>query len=424
MRLEDCENKDLPRVFEVIEELEKYYPNIKQWWNEKEAKKISNKIDSCILVKQGEEIIGVAISGPKGSYSAKLKTFYIKSEFQHKQAIGCRLLDSVIEHWKKKKINKLYVTFAEEEVLVLQEFFLRYGFLFDGISPFAYRKNVSEYIMSKIFDYNELSEDNFEEFVIDKLFRLRGYHIKKFKDYYVLEKIITLKEPYKIYVKVINQKEPSKEILKQIKKEAEENNCPSRFLATFYPLNFKIPKQLAIKVIDGYDIENCFYPLVLNRKRFAGAICTVDEKWGKLLFPRPKQTLLFPFKKLLRSDSVYFKSPSKQLMRGSTVVFYETFPTQKIIAEGRVQEICFDTPENLFEKFGEKGVIKLKELKAMANKENKLMALVIGKKVRYPNPIPLKKVKELKNNFNPQGITYINSLELRIMRREGRYFDG
>lgn len=416
--IRDYKPEDKSQVMNIVFELEKYYPNIQEWLP-KQIKKIDKGELICKVAELGK-IGGVAISGRKNEHCVKLKTFYITKDFRG-SAIGPRLLETIVDYWVKERIRKIYVTFAEEEVDELLPFFQEYGFLFDGIAPFAYRPNVSEYIMSKMQVYGEITEREFFDFVWHYLFRLRGYRkIDEEKDFLVLQKIISIKEAYKIYVKIITDIAPNKNLLDDISREAGNLGCTSKILVTYYPLPFP-HKNEDIKVIDGYDIETLFYPLVLRRSRYTGVISSIEKRYADRILYDPLQMLLDADRRSLRIDKVFYKYPQafKEIRRGSTFVFYQSRPTKAIVGEGKIKEVDIGMPERLYHKYGGKGVLKLSDIKKFAKRKNKAMSILCGKVTRYENKIPLREIRKIKPKFNPQGATFISQQELDIIRAQG-----
>lgn len=418
LRIRDYAIGDKEKVISLVMGLKKFYPTIGTWLK-KEITKIESGTDKCKVVSFGDQIGGVAISGPKNEFSVKLKTFYLAEEFR-RSGIGAHLLQEVIDYWSEKRIRKIYVTFAEEEVDELLPFFNEYGFLFDGISPFNQRASTSEYIMSKLFVYDEFTEERFKDFVYHHLFRLRGYRlVQEGTDFFVLQKLIAFKESYKIYVKIVTDVDPNPNLSETVIIDAEKLGCISKFIVTYYPLEAETSEDL--KVIDGYDIETLFYPLVLRRIKYVGLISPVEPRYSSRILYNASQAQIIPDKKSFRIDNVFYKYPTthKKVKRGSIFLFYESKPTSAIIGEGKIREKVIDTPENLFGRFKTKGVYELKDLKKINPGKNEVLAFLFGRTIRYENKIPLNKIQEIKPNFNPQGSSFITQEELDKLREIG-----
>jgi len=420
LQIREYQPEDEKRVKSLVLELEKYYPGIENWVN-KEIQRIESKESKCLVVKLDNEIGGVAISAmtkfPKKNDVVKLKTFYLSENFRE-YGMGPYLLERVIDEWVKEKAKKIYVTFAEEEIEELKSFFDKYGFLFDGISPLVYRDNVSEYIMSKVLIYNKITEEKFVDFICDYLLRLRGYKIKQREDADVIvERVNGLKSPINTFVRILTEPDPSKELIEEIEPKRKECGCSNSLLVSYYPVDVETEK---IDVIDGYDIENFFYPLKLRRKKYTGIIAPVKPVYAEQLLYDGTQALLLPHKKSLRRDKVFYKYPSayREVKRGSTFVFYVSDPVKAIIGEGKIERVVIDSPENLYNKYEQKGVLTLKEVKTYADTNNKVLAFVIGKVTRYPKKIPIDIIRsEIKPSFDPQGSSFISQKELDTIRK-------
>ncbi|MBL7055717.1 GNAT family N-acetyltransferase [Candidatus Woesearchaeota archaeon] len=414
--------EDEKAVVSIVMELEKFYPSIDKWVN-KQIKKIIQKEVECLIVEVDGEIAGCAISGieEKGINTVKLKTFYITEKYWG-CSFGPYLLNRVVDFWIEKGITKIFVTFAEEEVELLLNYFKEYGFLLDGIFPYNYRKEKSEYYMSKLNLFDSLDKTQFKDLILKYLFHLRGYKIlEDQEEYCIVQKYVYIKEAYRTLLFFnLNKNNTSTIILKKIKELMKDKNCSASIVVSYYPLDsFGVPN---IKVIDSYDVESFFFPLNLKKEEFAGFISTVQKNYADRILYDGKQTLLDADKKSLRKEKVFYKySNLPNAKRGQTFLFYESSPTSGIIGEGKVKEIVLDSPQNLYNRFNAKGILKLSEIEEYKNKKGQVMAISIGKFVKYKKKIPLKKIREIKKRFNPQGSWMLTEEELNKIRKEGKY---
>ena len=211
-----------------------------------------------------------------------------------------------------------------------------------------------------------------------------------------------------------------KSLPSEVKKKANQLGCDRSILMTYYPIDQT--QEEGIEVIDGYDIENFFYPLRLRRKGKVGFIEPIKPEYSSQLFYSGSQTLLRAYKRSLRTDKVFFKYLGlKDVERGYTFVFYETEPTKAIIGEGKIGKVIVNSPENLYQMYGGKGVLKLSEIRSYTDEQNQVVAFHMGKITRYPTKIPTEKIKEIIPRFNPQGARYINQSELDKIREAGDY---
>src|SRR3989338_1886015 len=373
LQFRDFKEGDETQLVSLVMELKKFYPSIERWLT-KEITKLKNKEDECIVVEVDGEIAGCAISGieSNGVYTAKLKTFYIKEKYR-RLSFGPYLLNRVLDYWTEKGYKRIFVTFAEEDVDELLNYFREYGFLLDGVFPFNYRQDKAEYYMSKMNVYLSIDKNNFQSFVADYLFRLRGYNVSSIKSrQFVVQKHVYTKEAYKTLVYL----------------NFEEN----------------IDKNTLIKkLIDNYDLETMFFPLNIQKDEHAGFISPIQKLYADRILYAGTQTQLLSDKISIRKEKVFYKFPNiPNIKGGQTFLFYESEPTSAIIGEGKVKEFVIDKPEKIFERFNAKGVLSLEEIKGYADKKGSVLAISIGKFVRYKNKVSLDKIREIKKGFNPQ----------------------
>lgn len=417
--------EDKEDVKSLVMNLKKYYPTIESWWKV-EIKNIEDGKDECIVavVSDGsnEKIVGVGIFGFKDPNSVKLKTFYVEPEWQ-RSGIGSYLLGDIIDRCIEKKIKRVYVTFPEEEIDILIPFFQEYGFLFDGLSPFRYRDGVSEYVMGKIQVYDEIDVSKFKEFVKKYLFRLRGYKLEESDGHLCYRKIITTKESYNIYVKIVTDKNiDENKLLEVVNKESEKLGCTSIYIVSYYPLSINQPD---IKVFDGYDLEIMFYPMTLKRSDLVGVVSPIKPKYRQRFLYDGKQMTLEIDKKSLRRDKVFFRCPdiyvhpTYELKRGDVFLFYETSPVQAIVGEGKIENVEIGEPEKIYEKYKDKGVATLSEIMGWS-KQNKVMAIVMGKIIGYKNPIYWKEgevtINDIIPNYEPVKTLPVSQEQLDRIR--------
>lgn len=426
LQFRDFKEQDEGQLISLVLELEKFYPTIKEWLlkDKGELYKIKNKLDQCIVVDVNGEIAGCAISGLESNSisTVKLKTFYIKEKYRG-LSFGPYLLNRVLDYWTEKNYKKIFVTFAEEEVEELLAYFREYGFLLDGVFPFNYREGKSEYYMSKMNIYKCIDKNNFQSFVADYLFRLRGYSIlKSTLNYFVVQKHIYTKEAYKTLVYLTFEDNVDKTLLiKKLREVIRDNSCSTGIVVSYYPLGTLNEKL--IKTIDTYDLETMFFPLNLKKDKNVGFISPIQKEYADRILYDGAQTQLFSDKISMRKEKVFYKYPNiPSIKRGQTFLFYESTPTSAIIGEGKVKEYSIDKPEKVFERFNAKGVLSVDEIKSYADKKNgEVLVISIGKFVRYKKKVSLKKVREIKRGFNPQGSSYLTEAELQEIRKEAKY---
>lgn len=122
---------------------------------------------------------------------------------------------------------------------------------------------------------------------------------------------------------------------------------------------------------------------------------------GVVLSIKPEYTKkIFSFKKHYELRRQIFKK--KEIKR---VLIYESFPTKKIVGEFLIENIIYDTPNNIFKNYGEElGIEKEKYDKYFLGKK-KAYAIKIGQVKKYENMLEL---KDLCLKKAPQSFQYIN----------------
>ncbi len=421
-------NKYEKQVRSLTMNLEKFYPLIGVWL-EGEMDKLNKGIDQCLMVVDGNDHVGgIAISGLENSKDeglVKLKTFYLEKDFEG-YAIGVWLLKEVLNFWMQKRIRRIFVTFAEEELNELRGFFDTFGFVMDGIGPQQYRLEKTEYFMSKTFMYRNVNESSFVEFSRNYLFRMRGIIPKSDgADFIAHEDNRISKTPRNVLVKIIVDKKPNTErLIKELKASLVERKCTYAILASYYPLKQIDDEQ--IKVIDGCNLEHLFYPFELDKAELAGVILPIEPKYSRLLVPDPKQSGFSISKIALRKDKVYWTGKIFEMngaIRGNKFIFYET-DTSQIIGEATINRFMVDTPEVLSKQFLLKGVLSQAEINELS-REEKVGIYWFGNIKRYKKSVSIDDVKKVIVNFNPQfgnNLTQRQIYEIRSLAGSNDFF--
>lgn len=83
VEIKPYQSKYRDKVKQIVMNLQKFYPDIERWWDEKEIHKIESNQDHCLMVLDGRDsVVGIAVSGHEKEGTAKLKTFYLSKEFE------------------------------------------------------------------------------------------------------------------------------------------------------------------------------------------------------------------------------------------------------------------------------------------------------------------------------------------------------
>ncbi len=137
---------DLPRlsfVFNLIKDLDNYYPNFNKWYFDKFIPSVFLNKDKALVMKKKDEIIGLALL--KTGKEIKLRALRIQKKYQIK-GYGLYLLDEAL---KTLDHPLPHCTVAEELINDYSRVFInRYGFKLDYIERNLYRKGKNEYLFN------------------------------------------------------------------------------------------------------------------------------------------------------------------------------------------------------------------------------------------------------------------------------------
>jgi hypothetical protein len=393
----------------VVINLKKYYPKIEKWL-EGELDKLDKGEDFCwMVINGGNNVVGVAITGlEKGGDSiAKLKTFYLSKEFCG-YAISVPLLKKVLNYWIDRKIRNIFVSFAEEELEELRGFFDKFGFLMDGITPQFYRLGKTEYYMSKTFVYDEINENKFENFVREYLLKMRGLiPSSEGSEFLAHEDSKLSKTPRNVFVKIVKDKEiDSKWLFEYTQKKIEESKSIYGIVISYYPL-LEATDNEKIKVIDGYLLENIFFPLKLRRDDQAGLIMPIYQYYAEGLLQMNEPQRKIAKKRLtLTHERAYFtgKDSFGGVSRGGIFFFYLTGGREHggIIGEAKIK--ILDVKLNVsdaIKKYAHRGVILTeKELKKHAKNGKEVSIFLLTHVKKYPKRVSLNEIRDILSNVD------------------------
>lgn len=409
------------KVRTIVMNLEKFYPGIDEWLDENELDKIDTGADSCWIIVDGKDnVLGVAITGLEKEGIAKLKTFYLSPEIQ-RYALGVQLLKNVLNHWMEKKIRNLFVTFAEEELDELKGFFDKFGFVMDGMMPQFYRPGKTEYVMSKTFVYDTIDENNFESFVRDFLLRMRGIHpTEEGDDFLAYEDNKLSKTPREIYVKLVKDRNTnSVSLLQHINERMKETKATHGLIISYHPIS-GVSETEKIKIVDGYSLENIFFPLRLKRGNDSGMILPIRESYAKELMHIEEPQLKIMKKRLMLShEKAYYtgKEVFGSVGRGGIFLFYQTGGREfgGIIGEAKIKVMDIKTVPKAIEKYVNKGVIKTEEELRKHSNQGKIGIFLLTHVKTYPNKVSLDEIRDIVPEANLTG-QQVNDQQLDKIR--------
>jgi len=428
VEIKPYQSKYRDKIKQILMDLQKFYPDIEHWWDEKEIHKIEDGQDYCFMVLDGRDsVVGVAISGYERESTAKLKTFCLSKEFEG-YSLGVELLKEVLNYWMKKRVRRIFVTFAEEELEELRGFFDKFGFLMDGFEPHFYRDGKTEYHMSKTFVYDTVDENSFEDFVKNYLLRTRGIIPESDgSEFLAFEDTMFSKTPRKIFVKIIKDKEIDiTKLYREVLRKIEETKSIYAIVISYYPLS-EFADNGKIKVIDGFLLENIFYPLRLRRSGYSGVILPISKEYAdRLLELDEPQKRIMGNRLRIRNEKHYFSGKIDELKnvnRGWTFIFYQKkggIPgAEGVIGEAKIKFLTIENARGVIKKYGLEKSAFLSEEEILEHSNKGRIALFLLTCVkRYPRKIPLSEVREIipEVNFWCQLVT---DEQINEMRKSG-----
>jgi GNAT superfamily N-acetyltransferase len=366
----------------------------------------------------------------KGSAVRKISTLFIKPRYQA-QGIGPRLLFGVVEQAARDRIEKLYITLADELRGTLEPLLARFGFYVEGVSSRRYRAGTWEWVWSKRLLHGRLRPPQIHEFVQRVMFEERGYAVEK-----IANRLFTARPRYgvlgeptttaaKTLVATAEGADPTT-LYKRARAKAQELGLPLVFVSIG-----SLPLQPDYGTcLDALDLEERFFPMYVET-RVEGLIVSIREQFVQSLIPQSNQLqMVLPTRVQLRTDNVYYRYPTvfSQLARGSAIFFYETDRKQgqsQLIGEGRLIEYAVDEPGDLLGRFGNLGVYTLGEVQGCATKtgsnKGKALALHFDWYREAPTPLPLRKLKTVLPSFDPTTARRVQPSDVMELRRLARW---
>jgi len=297
----------------------------------------------------------------------------------------------------KNRVRRIFVTFAEEELEELRGFFDKFGFLMDGFEPHFYRDGKTEYRLSKTFVYDTVDENSFEDFVKNYLLRTRGLIPESDgSEFLAFEDTMFSKTPRKIFVKIIKDKEIDiTKLYQEVLRKIEETKSIYAIVISYYPLN-KFAGNGKIKVIDGFLLENIFYPFRLRRSGYSGVILPIYKEYAdRLLELDEPQRRIMKNRLHIRYEKNYYSGRIdmlKDVNRGWTFFFYQN--REGIIGEAKIKLVTIENPRGIIKRYGlEKSAFLSEEELLRHSNKGRIALFFLSCVKRYPRRVTLPEVR-------------------------------
>jgi hypothetical protein len=420
------------QILDILMEMKEYYPNI-NIWSKKIIRRIKLKHSICKIGTWKNQIISLAIMTLKEPSVIKLNTFYILKPHQK--------------------------TFSFGQILI--PFFTHFGFQIDGIAPNRYKKNKFEIILGKTMIYKEISENEFLDFIKLNLFQNRGF--KLVGEYnqdlvyipsYDILNFVNKGKNLKTIVRINSETNPNaKDVL-------DFNNVYSdsfynKIYISYYGFDIPCKRSENLYILDAYDIETLFYPIILN---FSGGkqkdvIIPLSSSWIKKNLPptlqynssnklkqkepkinsekeiqllnnkfndiNPIQMKIFPLKQVepVGISSPAYVVPSRfqnrnekiilrdsqiipeGIKRGSHIILYN-IENKEMFGYAKLIKIKIGSPTELYEHYSGRTILTLNEFENIASfvrygKEKKIMSLEIEWYNEFHKKVSIKEISRI-----------------------------
>lgn len=129
------------QVLPFLADLDRYYPDFGQWYQNKVIPGVVAGQDSMVLVWDGEHLAGVAL-GKSDGVEAKLRCVRVAQPWQN-TGVGLRLIERMFD---ELGTDKPLVTVSEEMLHQYSRPFInRYGFALTEVAKGRYRRGKLEY---------------------------------------------------------------------------------------------------------------------------------------------------------------------------------------------------------------------------------------------------------------------------------------
>ncbi len=408
----------------ILPNLSKFYPGVINWWEKTTLKNESSLYGKLIYINGS--LSGLLLSKHETNNLGKIRTLYIKSEFQNK-SFGDALFMNELNTSINVGIKSLSVTLAQENSHLLG-YFNRLGFFYVGHSYGIYRDGVEELHLEKFFSYDLFYDDSsLIKFILENLFSRNALNYEElFKNNYLIQKKIGSSNFFEYSnsnnkLAVFNFSDSiSLDDLKSYSNLAKKYNSK---LVLFVKDKHLIRNYKNIELCDYVDLRKIFYPLDISFDDEDSAIMVpIQSEYVNQLFLNLSQTTFSYNKESYMLENVYYcdSKRAKYFKRGKTVYFYESSGKSRVIGKAFVTDFMLGTPKDLIKKFSKFGCLTEKELL------NKYSGEIFAFKFSHYQPlvsnIPLKELTAEIFYTKPNLITSIKltrNEHIRLNKKNG-----
>lgn len=202
----------------------------------------------------------------------------------------------------------------------------------------------------------------------------------------------------------------------------------------------KITKQINLncnedeEFIKKYNYERHLSPLKIKDLDIPTYIIPIKPHWAEQLFndkSKEKLELYEPeYELLLNRENVYYRSSTPKVINAPARILWYSSENQRtkakgsLIAASYIDEIFIDNPKKLFKQFEKLGIYKWKDISATSDKNNMIMAFVFSDTELFKNPISLKRICDLFNEFENKKFMALAPIKIKIETYLAAYKQG
>ena len=415
--------EDRDAVRQTLMELEQWYPDIRDWVEERLGEFGSGR-DIRVAEMEGE-IGAVVVMRSKGSDVRKFATLYVRPTARG-EAIGPHIVREEVVRAAGEEVRKAYVTCADEIADRLVPILEQSGFTLEGVSRGRYRDGAAEWVLGKTFIYGEVTSADFLDFAKRRIVTEAGGVIGEDQGTVFAARLPRFglaggQEPQSTWYAVSTSERPEEDYVAYRKRfEAEQ----WAFLSIAgRPANVSHELHEAENWIDGADLAARFYPVTLQSPGQPSLVVTIRPSFAHGLIPsRRAPSMLAPTRLQVRPDNVYYRSPDRyqELRRGSHLFFYVSEPEQTVRGSALITDIFVGDPESCFSRYGTKGLFDYNRLEQIAQAhDGKVLAIAFDWYREFNREITLPRLRRIISNYNPQSAFLLDAGQAGAILREG-----
>jgi len=392
-------DRDEASIRAVLTPLADDYPDFNGWLTRALHEARSGR--TRIRIGEAEGRVGaVALSKVKDRRIVKLSAFYV-ADWARDHGLGQHVLWSEIRSWAGASVEKVYVTVSSRHAELI-DFFRRFGFLVEGVSPRRYQHDTSELVLGRHFVRAALSDTDLGGFVLS-----------------VASRVFAPPRSVTLDARTWALSPPA---------------APPAYDWHGEGADLELVETVGSTVMRSWDLlalETTFYPLRVATSGRPAMVVPIRPLWAEAMLGYEEQQLSLladsqrPGRLLLRADNAYYCWPTALgVARPGTPIIFLVTGGRGLVGEAKVLEAVVGEPEDLYLKFGGLGIYGVREIRSHVrpNGPNKgrALALRFGHYVPYGRPVSRDEMSmALGRDLQVQTITPIAVEEFEILRRMG-----